>query len=346
MRNLLVSVYNFSVIKLFAIILLWTTAVATLINWYELSWRFAISEAALLTILLLGSMWLLGNIFMFFLPQRSKLWLIFIVPLILAIGVGFINNYSLSSVFSDIKIHDYQRYTLPLKCFISYLLLQGWVFLIVLAGRLEDQRKNVERQEKMESLTKEAELYHLRQQLQPHFLFNSLNSVSALVTSQPAKAREMVLTLADFFRSTIRMNASKSIKVKDEIEHLTLFLQIEKVRFGHRLEVKLETKEGCENNHLPHLLVQPLLENAIKHGLYGILGDVAISVIFYNKNDYLLIEVINPFDKDTGQPKGESFGLQAIKRRLYLLYGRNDLLEIQQSEGKFKATLKIPQQNV
>lgn len=225
-------------------------------------------------------------------------------------------------------------------------MLQCWVLLVVLAGKLEDQRKNVERQEKMEALTKEAELYHLRQQLQPHFLFNSLNSVSALVTSQPAKAREMVLTLADFFRSTIRMNSSKSITVKDEIEHLTLFLQIEKVRFGHRLHVNLEMKDGCEQLHLPHLLVQPLLENAIKHGLYGMLGDVSIEVIFFKRNDYLLVEVTNPYDKNSGQAKGESFGLQAIKRRLYLLYGRNDLLEIQQLESNFIAIIKIPQQNV
>lgn len=346
MLGFLTRVHQFSLLKIASAILLWIAAVTYLLYWYGFTLTFALSESVLSTVLLVSVMWLLGNIFMFFIPQRSKVWLIIIVPLVLAIALSFLSKYSLVYIYDSGVIQEYLHHTLPLKGFVSYLLLQGWVLLIVLAGRLEDQRKNIERQEKMESLTKEAELYHLRQQLQPHFLFNSLNSVSALVTKEPEKARDMVLTLADFFRSTIRMNASKSIKVTDEIEHLNLFLQIEKVRFGHRLHVNLQIKDGCENYQLPHLLVQPLLENAIKHGLYGVLGQVDIAVVFYTRNDYLLVEVTNPFDKETGQPKGESFGLQAIKRRLYLLFGRKDLLEIQQSEVKFMATLKIPQQNV
>nr|WP_255806938.1 histidine kinase [Belliella alkalica] len=201
----------------------------------------------------------------------------------------------------------------------------------------------LERAEQIDKLVKEAELYQLRQQLQPHFLFNSLNSISSLVKRKPDEAREMVLQLSEFLRKTIRKENQKWISVIEEIEYLQLFVGIEKVRFGHRLEVDFQFDENCKSLLLPQLLVQPLLENAVKHGLYGVLGAVLIKVSFECHEEYLFIKITNPFDPSAGQASGESFGQQAIRRRLFLLFGRNDLFQTQNHAEVFKVELKIPQ---
>lgn len=192
-------------------------------------------------------------------------------------------------------------------------------------------------------MAKEAELYHLKQQLQPHFLFNSLNSINALVKSQPEKAREMVLNLAEFLRGTIKKDDQKWVSIAEEKEYLDLFLEIEKIRFGHRLKVEIQVEEASKEMKIPQLLVQPLLENAIKHGLYGMTGEVDIHIAFVVDGKYLKITITNPFDPESAPTKGAGFGLEVVKRRLYLLFGRNDLLETHQSENIFKVNLKIPQ---
>ena len=192
-------------------------------------------------------------------------------------------------------------------------------------------------------MAKEAELYHLKQQLQPHFLFNSLNSINALVKNQPEKAREMVLNLAEFLRGTIKKDDQKWVSIGEEVEYLDLFLEIEKIRFGHRLKVEIQVDTVAKEMKIPQLLVQPLLENAIKHGLYGMTGEVIISIAFVGDGQYLKTTITNPFDPESAPTKGAGFGLEVVKRRLYLLFGRNDLLETHQSENKFKVSLKIPQ---
>src|SRR5690606_27683378 len=111
------------------------------------------------------------------------------------------------------------------------------------------------------------ELYNLRQQLQPHFLFNSLNSIIALIGNQPDRAKEMVFQLSDFLRGTLRKDDQQLIPLAEEVDHLKLYLEIEKVRFGHRLEVKIEIPKEAMEKKLPAMIVQPLLENAIKYGL-------------------------------------------------------------------------------
>ncbi len=210
-------------------------------------------------------------------------------------------------------------------------------------GKLEEQAEAEEREVKMQQMAKESELYQLRQQLQPHFLFNSLNSISALVKAQPDKAREMVLQLSDFLRGTIQKEANKWIKVEEEISFLNLFTDIEKVRFGHRLKVDFKVEEGINELKLPHLMVQPLLENAIKHSLYGLTGEVTIEVDFRKKEKNLEVIIKNPFDPNAGQAKGAGFGLEAVRRRLFLIFGRYDLLKTNALSKQFTVELLIPQ---
>ena len=195
----------------------------------------------------------------------------------------------------------------------------------------------------MMELSREAELSQLRQQLQPHFLFNSLNSINALVVSQPQKARQMVLQLSDFLRGTIRKDLKAWLSLEEELSFLKLYLEIEKVRFGHRLQVEIDVPDQILEMKIPQLLIQPLLENSIKHGLYGVTGEVMISLKAFKEQNYLILKLTNPFDPESPSPGGTGFGLSSVERRLYLLFGRNDLLEKSSENSLFSIQLKIPQ---
>lgn len=213
-----------------------------------------------------------------------------------------------------------------------------WLWLSVREQHEADNRNMA-----IEKLAREAELSRLRQQLQPHFLFNSLNSISALAGSRPEEARRMIHQLSDFFRGTMKKDDQQLIPLAEELEHLTLYLEIEKVRFGHRLKTEIECDEVAPTLKVPSLLLQPVLENAIKFGLYDTTGETVVRFKATAEKNYLTIVVENPFDASTSQPRrGTGFGLDSIHRRLYLLYARNDLLTTSQKGNIFTTILKIP----
>ena len=159
---------------------------------------------------------------------------------------------------------------------------------------------------------------------------------------QPDKAQEMIGRLSDFLRSSVNREAKDTIPVAEELLYIESYLAIESVRFGDRLNVTIE-KAYTDDATIPPFLLQPVLENAIKFGLYGKTGCVDISVHIALKESILTIIITNPYDPQTSPPKGTGFGLEGIKRRLYLLYARADLLETQSDEQYFTTILKIPQ---
>lgn len=222
------------------------------------------------------------------------------------------------------------------------LLFASTMTIIWFYYQMHDLQNSLARQEESDRVAKEAELYKLRQQLQPHFLFNSLNSINALIGSQPDLARKMVLQLSDFFRGTLRREESKFIPLSEELDYIQLYLEIEQVRFGHRLQATVDVDESLLNLSIPPLVLQPIMENAIKFGLYGTIGDVCIIVKAYREDSFLILEISNPFEEGSGQVKGTGFGLAAIQRRLYLLFARNDLLKTSSSNSLFTAQIKIP----
>jgi two-component system, LytTR family, sensor kinase len=215
-------------------------------------------------------------------------------------------------------------------------------------NNVKDQNIAKERKVETENMIRDAELSKLRLQLQPHFLFNSLNSISALAGSRPDEARKMIQQLSDFLRGTLKKDDQKLVNLEEEVKHLNLYLEIEKVRFGHRLQTHFEISEAALNGLLPSLLLQPIVENAIKFGLYDTIGDIEIKIKARIESENILtIEVENPFDSTTSKANtGTGFGLNSIVRRLNLLYGRNDLLTTQQNNNTFTTLVKIPQSHV
>lgn len=234
--------------------------------------------------------------------------------------------------------------TLAVRMAFNWLMLLLMLLLTWLWFYTRELQEAEHRKAATEKLAREAELYNLRQQLQPHFLFNSLNSISALVVSRPEQARAMVQQLSDFLRGTLRKDNNQLVPLSEELKQLELYLDIEKVRFGHRLQVEVEATEDSQSMRLPVLLLQPVVENAIKFGLYDTVGDTAIKVKATAVDGYLTITTQNPYDPATSQPrKGTGFGLDSVRRRLYLLYARQDLLSIEQQDHQFMTTIKIPQ---
>lgn len=222
---------------------------------------------------------------------------------------------------------------------ISFITAITWMWFYI-REQQEQQLRNAD----AEKLMREAELASLRQQLQPHFLFNSLNSISALAGTRPEEARRMIQQLSDFLRGTIKRDDLQMIDLQEELHHLNLYLEIEKVRFGHRLTTSIESSDDALKLRLPSLLLQPIVENAIKFGLYDTTGEILISIHANADAGALHLKVENPFDPTTAQPRqGTGFGLSSIQRRLYLLFGRNDLLKTHQRENTFITEVRIPQ---
>jgi len=225
-----------------------------------------------------------------------------------------------------------------------------WLMLILIAVLtwswvyISDNAASEQRKEAAARLAREAELTNLRQQLQPHFLFNSLNSISALVGSQPEQARKMIQQLSDFLRGTLRKDDAALVSLEEELHHVQLYLEIEKVRFGHRLNTRMNIGAETLPAQVPSLILQPLLENAIKFGLYDTTGPITITLTSRMEHQQLVVDIKNPFDSETATPrKGTGFGLTSVNRRLYLLFSRNDLLAASREANEFIATLRIPQ---
>ncbi|HRQ50439.1 MAG TPA: histidine kinase, partial [Agriterribacter sp.] len=235
--------------------------------------------------------------------------------------------------------------SLPIRLAIA-MLVSGCVILISVLGYTQEEQKEQERRKnESDKIARDAELYKLRQQLQPHFLFNSLNSISALIISQPEEARRMIQQLSDYLRSTLKKEEHLWVMLSEEVQYLELYLSIEKVRFGHRLTTEIRSDASAQAMKLPAMLLQPIVENAIKFGLYDTTGDIIISIDAAAGGTMLIVTVKNPFDPEVSQPKkGTGFGLSSVQRRLSLLFARSDLLHTSTEGNIFITQVKIPQQ--
>ncbi len=196
---------------------------------------------------------------------------------------------------------------------------------------------------KLNLLVKESELNVLRSQLNPHFLFNSLNSISSLTISDPETARDMIIKLSEFLRYALKHGEREKTRVSDEIKNIELYLQIEKIRFGEKLIFEKEIGKGCEQGLIPNMILQPLFENAVKHGVYESTEPITIKMSCVPVGRNMEIRIRNNFDSHQVTRKGAGIGLRNVRNRLMLIYGRDDLVQIHKSENEFEVTLQIPQ---
>lgn len=315
------------------------------IHQFGLSWDISIKDGLVSN----GILSLIGlltiNIYRFYQPGKTNRAYRFVLGFVLTLSYVFLLKYVLAFVIGEnAEYTAFLQKSLYLRFVFAFFLIAFITLINWMLNTINEQKEKEKHQADVDAMLREAELVRLRQQLQPHFLFNSLNSINALIGTKPNEARQMVQQLSDFLRGTLKKDEQKLVPLKEEFEQLKLYLEIEKVRFGHRLKVEMTITEESQAYLIPPLLLQPVVENAIKFGLYDTVEDIVIQVTAKTENGYLSIEVQNPFDSATQNAnKGTGFGLSSIKRRLYLLYARNDLMTTQKTENIFITTLRIPQ---
>ncbi len=200
----------------------------------------------------------------------------------------------------------------------------------------------MESSQKAEILSREAELKALKAQVNPHFLFNSLNSISALTSIDPAKARQMCIALSDFLRSSLRLGERSSIPLSEELALMKSYLNVERVRFGSKLRIRETLEEGCAECDVPPLLVQPLVENAIKHGIATLSEGGEIALTGERWHDQLRVTVENPFDPDAPPALKTGFGLTGVRNRIRARYGAAARLDIDVQPARYRAVLLLP----
>jgi LytS/YehU family sensor histidine kinase len=206
-----------------------------------------------------------------------------------------------------------------------------------------DLADRVESESRLKSLLKETELNMLKSQINPHFLFNALNSLSLLSVRDPKKAREMIIKLSDFLRYSLRFGKDDFTPLSEEIENMEKYLEIEKVRFGDKLIFDMETEKEVMRAKVPSMILQPLLENAIKHGVYESTGPIQIQLKVEKAEGFVAIGISNEYDPGSIPAKGTGLGLKNTAERLKLIYGTGDLLEYSGENNLFRVKLFIPE---
>jgi hypothetical protein len=227
--------------------------------------------------------------------------------------------------------------------------MAGGAILYVLAAffhyvllALDSARRAEQQSMELVILAREAELKALKAQVHPHFLFNSLNSISSLVATEPAQAREMCILLAEFFRRSLALGEKASVSLEEELAVAQTYLAIERLRLGSRLCVEEAVEEAARACRLPPLLLQPLVENAVRHGIATRAEGGVLRIEAKTTGQKLRLSVENPFDPEAPARPGVGLGLSNVRRRLSARYREEALLDVHRSEGHFRVSVLMP----
>jgi hypothetical protein len=224
---------------------------------------------------------------------------------------------------------------------ILYLLAATAHYLLITVA---ESRSAEKRALELQVLAREAELKALRAQIDPHFLFNSLNSISALTMSDPQGARTMCVLLADFLRTSLVLGPKQQIPLIDELRLVDSFLSIEKIRYGQRLAIVRSVGADCHSCLVPPLLIQPLVENAIRHGIAPLVEGGTVRIDIHRNGAGLEIVLENPMDAsgETSPQRGAGVGLENVRSRLSRLFANQSSVTVTQNEGEFQVRLRFP----
>lgn len=240
------------------------------------------------------------------------------------------------------------EYTSFLRVEVLWRFFQGIFFYIIIVSvnyliiYYNNFQEKALREVELKALVKEAELQSLKYQIKPHFIFNSLNSISSLTMFDPDKAREMIIKLSDFMRGTLSKSTGQKCTLEEELKNVRLYLDIEKIRFEDKFIYNEEIAETCKNTEVPNLILQPVLENAIKYGVYENTDMVEIKLSCKRQAEYMVITITNNYDPEAVSRKGEGIGLNNIRQRLKLIYNQENLLSVKNSGNVFSVYIFIP----
>ena len=258
-------------------------------------------------------------------------------------AIGYYLIFSIFSQGNDYYVFFYN--ILPWRLLIGilfYFLITAFYYIVIYYTSYQER---IIKESELKNLITEAELRSLKFQINPHFIFNSLNSMSALTTINPEKARGMILKLAEFLRYTLANSEKQKSKLSEELRNIRLYLEIEKIRFEDKFEFNEDVEPACKDVLVPSMILQPLFENAIKHAVYESLGKVTLKLTCKCQNEFMQIIVENNFEGEETRKRGTGVGLNNIRNRLALIYNRKDLLEVKKEKKLFTVILYIPIEN-
>ncbi len=254
----------------------------------------------------------------------------------------FATHLILSNIFTDTHYLTMLNKSVPLRLS-GGILMAALVYLAFFLTIYQNAaQESLKRENELYLLLQKTELQALKNQLNPHFIYNSLNSINALTLYDPEKAREMTEKLSSFLRVALKQDAMGKNNLEKEISNIELYLQIEKIRFEEKLSWRFSIHESHFQCLVPALILQPLVENAVKHGVQQNTGKSVIWIKTKQDDKQLTIFIENAFDLNFQRFKGEGVGLENIRNRLKLIYGKNDLLKINIIKDIFSATLRLP----
>ncbi len=313
-------------------------------GWLE-ALTFAIPLALLFGFVGLGAFWVcrVAPLTLAELPRSlgtQLLAAILSAVLWLAAGRGWAIALERADVFPGLAARQGQTAPLLLGLGVALFLLTA--ALHYLLGAFAASQEAARRALEFEIASREAELRALRAQIHPHFLFNSLNSINALIAARPEEARRLCVRLGDFLRRSLTLGSREAIPLAEELDLVEQLLAIEKVRFGDRLVHELRADDAARACTVPPLVLQPLVENAITHGIAQMLDGGTVRVAAQKNGPELLITVENPRDPDSPGRKGTGIGLQNVKRRLAALHGAAAEVRVVPTPDAFRVELRLP----
>lgn len=272
----------------------------------------------------------------------GRLILFHFIAASLLCGIWVYISYAIYQPF----IYDDNKFLedgLPSKIFAGYLLYIIYLVFFYAVNYYQSLKEKIKKEVEYKALIREAELQALKSQINPHFLFNSLNSISSLTVSNPEKAQEMVINLSGFMRYSLMHNEKEMVSFARELDNIKLYLSIEKVRFGKKLNAEFEIDTHCMEAEIPNMILQPLFENAIKYGVYETTEQVTIRTVCECDGNTLKISIVNDYDASTIKKRGEGIGLRNIRKRMEIIYNQPDLIKITDHKTSFEVQLIIPQ---
>ena len=257
--------------------------------------------------------------------------------IVLAKGLGLLLGRYLFA-----RLNERVSSELPLLFGIGVLLYLLSVALHYVLLSMESSKEAETREQEALTLARESELKALKAQINPHFLFNSLNSISALTTVDGLRAREMCIKLSDFLRTTLKLGEKQRITLADELSLAKAYLEVEQVRFGARLRVEIQGDPDCKHCIVPSLLLQPLVENAVKHGIAGLVDGGTIRLEAHCSAGRLQLKIANEFDPDAPAASRHGLGLRNVRDRLRALYENRARLDTASTGNHFVVELELP----
>jgi hypothetical protein len=256
------------------------------------------------------------------------------------LGSGIAGLLGTTDLFADLPARYRAQWpTLFVVGLFLYLLSAGLHYVLI---SMESARDHERKESELALLAREAELQALKARIQPHFLYNSLNAISALIGGNPEGARRMCVELAEFLRRSLAAGERASIRVGEELELVRHYLDVERIRFGDRLAVEEDVEAGGSECLVPPLLLQPLVENAVVHGISTLVDGGTVRLEARRAGNRLRIVIENPFDPDApARPRG-GLGLRLVRERLAALYGAEAIFAAKRLEGRHLAIISVP----